>query len=463
MKTIDNAADATHETTVHILAFPPTVLTSLAFFVLSFFVSWKLALIATAMVPFYLLLVTLYVRWTRRHWWRIQELWRTAMGRAYDASTNILTVKATGQEDAELARMQSLHQQSLSSLASVDFVWALFEGIGYFMILKILLITTGVLLLAHGEINLGQLFFFQFCFFRLVVPFEMLGSIAPRLSEKIAKIRAAEDLLALPISVQNPAHPKRLPALRGGLTLENVSFSYGDGEALKNLSLSIAPGEHLAVVGHSGAGKSTLASLLLRFYDPTSGAILIDGVDLRELDLGWWRQQVGLVLQENMTFHDTVLENIRYVKPGATLVEVQRAAEQAAAATFVAGLPQGYDTIVGERGIRLSGGERQRVAIARAMLQQPTLVVLDEPTSALDSLTERDVHQGLQALTHGRTSITIAHRLSTVQAADRIAVLAHGQLIACAPHAELLRTCDTYRRMVELQQSGLLADDSHQQ
>jgi ABC-type multidrug transport system fused ATPase/permease subunit len=228
---------------------------------------------------------------------------------------------------------------------------------------------------------------------------------------------------------------------------------------IKHLSLTIKPGEHIALVGHSGAGKSTIAMLLNRFYDVTRGMIVVDGENLNDLDLTWWRKQIGLVLQDNLMFNDTIMNNIRYARPDASIDDVMEAAKRASADTFIERLPNNYETEVGERGVKLSGGERQRIAIARAILKKPTIVILDEATSALDSLTERLVQEGIKELIAGRTAIIIAHRLSTVRSVDRIAVLEDGQLIAVAPHDELLKTCDTYRQMVELQQGGVLAEE----
>jgi ABC-type multidrug transport system fused ATPase/permease subunit len=227
---------------------------------------------------------------------------------------------------------------------------------------------------------------------------------------------------------------------------------------LRNLTFTIKPGEHVALVGHSGAGKSTVASLLNRFYDVTGGRILVDGIDMNDLDVRWWRSQIGLVLQENLMFNDSVLENIRYARPSATLEEVKLAAKRASADEFIERLPKKYDSEIGERGVKLSGGERQRLAIARAILKDPKIVILDEATSALDSMTERKVQEGIKELIAGRTAIIIAHRLSTVRSVDRIAVMENGSLVAMAPHDELLKTNALYRNMVELQQGGVLPE-----
>jgi ABC-type multidrug transport system fused ATPase/permease subunit len=222
--------------------------------------------------------------------------------------------------------------------------------------------------------------------------------------------------------------------------------------------MTIKPGEHVALVGHSGAGKSTIAALLNRFYDVTGGRIVVDGTNLNDLDIRWWRSNIGLVLQENLMFNDTVLENIRYARPSATLDEVMLAAKRASADEFIERLPKKYDTEIGERGVKLSGGERQRLAIARAILKDPKIVILDEATSALDSLTERKVQEGIKELIAGRTAVIIAHRLSTVRSVDRIAVMEGGKLQAMASHDELLKTNNLYRQMVELQQGGVLPE-----
>lgn len=458
MKTIDNAADTTVDLSRQLLLdFLPSALTSLAFFFISITVSWQLALVMAVVAPIYIVITAFYVRITRKNIDKVNRLWVTSIGRGYDAITNIFTVKSSAGETREVDRMRAMHAEGIRELRRVNLLWATLEGVGYFMLVRILVIGIGMYLYIRGSISLGTVFFFQFSFFRTIVPLEMLGGILPRWNESIGKIRLAEDLSAKEVLVANADHPQVLPALQGHITLDAVSFSYGDADALHAVSLDIRPGEHIALVGHSGAGKSTLAMLLNRFYDVTDGRILIDGVDLRDLDVHWWRSQVGLVLQESVSFNDTVLENIRYGRPDATEEEVQDAARRAAAASFIEKFPDGYATLIGERGIRLSGGERQRIAIARAILKKPAIVVLDEATSALDSITEQFVQKGIAALTEGRTAVIIAHRLSTVRSVDRIAVLQEGTLLACAPHDELLQTCAVYRHMVELQSHGLLA------
>ena len=367
-------------------------------------------------------------------------------------------VKAFSMESWEIARFRSAAQRlfkaNLRSVAAAAISSPLMDIFGAIAIALLLLL--GRQKISHGAFTLGAFGAFIAAVFSLYNPVrkfalfnnnfqQALGS-----SSEIFKFMDTED------DVREKPGAKPLPAFSGSIRFENVCFSYqanGDEarEILRDINLEVNAGEVLAVVGSSGAGKSTLVHLIPRFFDVTVGRLLIDGRDLRDTTLGSLRSQVGIVTQETVLFNDTLRNNIAYGQPGILQKEVESAARAALAHDFIMDLPSGYETVIGERGVRLSGGERQRIAIARALLKNAPILILDEATSALDSESEALVQSALHNLMTGRTVLVIAHRLSTVRRADRIVVLENGTIADMGTHEELMKKLGTYRRLYELQ------------
>jgi ATP-binding cassette subfamily B protein len=286
-----------------------------------------------------------------------------------------------------------------------------------------------------------------------VAPIEIIGQMARILNRATTSAHRVFEVLDTEPEIVDRAEPIRLSPVQGRVTFDNVSFGYdGLRQVIRGVNLEIAPGEMIGLVGPSGGGKSTLTSLIARFYDVTGGAVLIDGVDVRQLDTSHYRRQVGMVLQDPYLFHGTILDNIRYGRPEAAVDAVINAAEAANAHDFICRLEHGYDTVVGERGHTLSGGERQRISIARAVLCDPRILILDEATSSVDTETERKIQDALERLVFGRTVVAIAHRLSTLRRASRLFVIENGRVSEQGTHQELLaKERGTYRRLYEMQ------------
>jgi ATP-binding cassette subfamily B protein len=423
--------------------------------------SAKLAGIVLLVLPVVVVPLVLFGRRERRLSRTAQERVADLAARAEETLNGLRTVQAFTHEPVERARFGEEAERSVAAaLRRVASRTALILAV---ILLGFGAITFSLWVGGHdvvaGRMSAGSLAAFVF----YAVLLASAGATVSELWGEIQRAAAAADrlleLLAVVPDIAPPAAPARLPQpAQGRVALEGVRFAYPTRQgqwALDDVSLSVAPGETVALVGPSGSGKTTLFQLLLRFYDPQEGRIMLDGVDATRLDPAELRARIGLVPQEPLIFSATAAENIRYGRPGASDAEVRRAAEAAAASGFIAGLPQGYDTHLGARGVTLSGGQRQRIAIARAILKDAPVLLLDEATSALDAESEQAVQQALERLSRDRTTLVVAHRLATVRRADRILVLEAGRIVAAGPHEALVREGGLYARLAALQFADL--------
>lgn len=370
---------------------------------------------------------------------------RIAMGevtaKAAESINGVRLIKAFAGERSDMAQFMEKADAYLATSKKSFKITSYFVGSMIFFsnFINVAILVVGGLLINKGLMSFGELVAFFLYVGLFMKPLMQLLGFIQIYQRGMAGFKRFYELLQEKPEIVDAPDAKSCPPCKGNITFDNVSFAYADGRpVIRGLSLNVAAGETVAFVGATGAGKTTIASLLLRFYEPQSGRILLDGCDIRELTQESLRRQIGLVQQDVFLFGDSVRYNIAYAKPDATADEVQAAAKAAAADEFIQKLPDGYDTEVGERGVKLSGGQKQRLAIARVFLKNPPIVVLDEATSALDNITEQQIQRELDELAVGRTTLIIAHRLSTIRHADKIVVLDEGTVVECGTHEELL-------------------------
>ncbi|NWF92538.1 MAG: lipid A export permease/ATP-binding protein MsbA [Syntrophaceae bacterium] len=418
-----------------------------------FYQSWKLAIIAFIIFPLGIIPIKELGKRMRKFSQKGQQRYGFITTFLHETITGNRIVKAFNMEEYEKQRFAEENDRLFRTFLKRVRIRALSHPLMEFLggIAAAIIIWVGGYMILRGELTPGTFLSFLAAFFMLYAPVRELSKVNLEIQEGLAGAMRVFELLDTPTEIKEERGAFPLPPISKGIDFQKVTFKYGSEAVLKEISLHVKVGEVIALVGMSGAGKTSLVNLLPRFYDVDEGEILFDGIDIRKVTLKSLRDQIGLVTQQTILFNDTVRNNIAYGNMKSSDEEIIEAAKAANAHDFIRRLPQGYDTVIGEQGVKLSGGERQRISIARALLKNAPILILDEATSSLDSDSEIEVQRALERLMKGRTVFVIAHRLSTIRNAHRIVVLSDGQVVEEGTHEELMALNGEYRRLYDLQ------------
>ena len=420
-----------------------------------FIISWELTLFVIVLLPIAGIIMGRVGRTLKRNSLDVQECWGAIMANIEETLGGIRIIKAFNAEEKSSQRFRNINNTyyKLSNRMNRRQVLAhpMSELLGTATIVIVLWFGGSLILSGDSHIDAAQFIYFLIIFYSIINPAKDLTKGLYAVQRGLAAMERVDKLLSTPNPITDPEQPTELPAMKQGIEYRNVSFRYSNDYVIKNVSIDIKCGQTVALVGQSGSGKTTLADLLPRFYDVNEGGIYIDGIDIRQVRVHDLRHLMGNVNQEAILFNDSFFNNIAFGVPNATLEEVIEAARIANAHDFIMETEQGYDTNIGDRGCLLSGGQRQRISIARAILKNPPILILDEATSALDTESERLVQEALENLMHNRTTLVVAHRLSTIRNADLICVVHNGEIVERGKHDELVKMDGYYKHLVDMQ------------
>ncbi|WP_428983804.1 ABC transporter ATP-binding protein [Rhodoferax mekongensis] len=447
---------------LHLLDFATDVIMLTMTAVILFSINPWLAVVTLVPLPFIAWMIHFVRDRLRTGFEKIDRVWGEVTNVLADTIPGIRVVKAFAQERREATRFREANKHNLAVNDRINKIWSLFSpSVSFLTELGLLVVWAfGIWQVSKGEITVGVLTAFIAYISRFYGRLDSMSRIVSVTQKSASAAKRIFDILDHVSSVPEPVNPVPMGKVQGSIEVRDVGFRYGNREVNRGINLKIAPGEMVGLVGHSGSGKSTLVNLICRFYDVSEGAILVDGVDIRSYAISDYRQNIGLVLQEPFLFFGTIADNIAYGNPDATRAEIIAAARAAHAHEFILRLPQGYDSMVGERGQGLSGGERQRISIARALLIDPRILILDEATSSVDSETEKEIQKALENLVQGRTTIAIAHRLSTLHRADRLVVLDRGKVVEEGTHDALMASVGAYFNLYQAQARNNMMEEA---
>jgi ATP-binding cassette subfamily B protein len=445
---------------LHLLDFATDVLMIMMTAAILVSINPQLALVTLLPLPFIAWMIHIVRDRLRTGFEKIDRVWSEVSNVLADTIPGIRVVKAFAQEARESTRFREANQHNLAVNDRINKIWSLFSpSVTLLTEVGLLLVWAfGIWQISKNEISVGILTAFLAYISRFYTRLDSMSRIVSVTQKAASGAKRIFDILDHVSSVPEPVNPVHLDRVAGKIEIRSAGFRYGNRTVIKDLNLTIEPGEMIGLVGHSGSGKSTLVNLMCRFYDVSTGSVSLDGVNIRALPISEYRRNIGLVLQEPFLFFGSIAENIAYGKPDASRAEIVAAARAAHAHEFILRLPHGYDSLVGERGHGLSGGERQRISIARALLIDPRILILDEATASVDTETEKEIQKALDNLVHGRTTIAIAHRLSTLHKANRLVVMDKGQIVEIGNHDALMATEGVYYRLYQAQARNVDTD-----